>query len=104
VRAEKIDQLSAKVDTRITQANEDRAAGDAVLAEKIDQLSAKVDTRITQANEDRAAGDAALSGKIDKLTERVLEMQGTQKGLVWFLTSVGLIAAGVSIARTLGWI
>lgn len=40
---------------------------------------------------------------IDNLTERVLAMQGTQKGLTWFLTSIVLVAAGVSIAKDLGW-
>ena len=120
--AEKIDQANkdraagdAMLAEKIDQANRDRAAGDAALAEKIDQLSTRVDAKfdqfaarfdakIDQANKDRAAGDAALAGKIDHVTERVLEIQGTQKGLVWFITSVTLIAAGASIAHSLGWI
>jgi uncharacterized phage infection (PIP) family protein YhgE len=173
VLRDKIDELSARMDSKIDQANRDRAAGDTALSEKIDQLSAKVDERIEQlstkfdtkfdqlstevdakiakvdtkidqlstevdakiakvdtkidqlstkvdtkidqlstnvdakidqANKDRAAGDATLAAKIDTLTERVLEMQGNLKGLIWFISGVTLIASGVSIAHTLGWI
>ncbi len=61
------------------------------------------------------AQDARLSGKIDSqwdklndkidtLTERVLEMQGNQKGLILFLTICGILVSGVSVARTLNWI
>ena len=48
--------------------------------------------------------DEKLSTKLDKLTERVLEMQGNQKGLILFLTIAGLLVSGISIARTLNWI
>ncbi len=113
--AEKIDQLSAKTDARFDQANRERAAGDAALAEKIDQLSAKTDARFDQANKERAAGDAALGEKIDKLSakvdtkfdslmERVLEMQGQQKGFKWFIASLALIIAGATLAHDMGWI
>ena len=45
-----------------------------------------------------------LDQKIEKLCERMMEMQGNQKGLILFLTTTGLIVSGVSIARTLNWI
>jgi hypothetical protein len=48
--------------------------------------------------------DEKLSTKLDKLAERVLEMQGNQKGLILFLTIAGLLVSGISIARTLNWI
>jgi len=93
VLRDKIDRLSEKTDSKIDQANRDRAAGDAMLAEKIDQ-----------ANKDRAAGDTALAGKIDHLTELVLEIQGSQKGLKWFIGSATVIFGGIALARTMGWI
>jgi chromosome segregation ATPase len=97
----KIDQLAARTDAKIDQL---AAATDA----KIDQLAAGTNAKIDEANKDRAAGDSLLAGKIDHLTERVLEMQGTQKGLMWFIGSVTVIATvigvGVSIAHTFGWI
>jgi predicted nuclease with TOPRIM domain len=44
-----------------------------------------------------------LAEKLDKLAERVLDIQGNQKGLILFLSIVGLLASGISIARTLNW-
>ena len=107
--------LAEKIDQKFEQANKERAAGDAALAEKIDQLSAKTDARFDQANKERAAGDAALGEKIDKLSakvdtkfdslmERVLEMQGQQKGFKWFIASLALIIAGATLAHNMGWI
>ena len=51
---DKIDHVSAKLDSKFEQANTERAAGDVSLGTKIDR-----------ANADRAAGDTALMGKID---------------------------------------
>jgi hypothetical protein len=96
---------------KIDQANKDRAAGDAVLAEKIDQANkdraagdAMLAQKIDQANRDREAGDVRLGEKIDKLAERFMELQASQKGFKWFIGSLTVIATGVSIARSLGWI
>ena len=84
-----VEALAEKID----QANNDRAAGDAMLAEKIDQ-----------ANKDRAAGDAALGVKIDKLDERLTKTQASVEGLKWFVGSLAIIASAVSIAHSLGWL
>ena len=77
-----VEALGEKLD----QANKDRAAGDAMLADKIDQ-----------ANKDRAAGDAMLA-------ERLMKVQASQDGLKWFVSSLTILATGVSIAHSLGWI
>ena len=69
-----------------------------------EKLNRKIDALDERLNGKIDALDRRLSDKIDKLTERVLEMQGNQKGLILFLTIVGLLASGVSIARTLSWI
>ncbi|MEJ1966708.1 MAG: hypothetical protein WDO56_36265 [Gammaproteobacteria bacterium] len=111
VLRDKIDQLSAKVDTKIDALSERTSTRiDALnrsLAEqgketnaRIDVLNTSLTEKIDSANKERAAGDAGLGTKIDKLSERVLEMQGTQKGLIWFLSSISLLAAGTSIAHT----
>ena len=78
---------------KIDQANRDRAAGDATLGEKIDQ-----------ANRDRAAGDATLGEKIDTLAQQFMKLQASQDGLKWFISSLALLASGVSIAHSLQWI
>jgi hypothetical protein len=95
----------------LDQANKDRAAGDAILSEKIDQANkdraagdAILGEKIDQANKDRAAGDAALSDKIDNLAEMMMNIQGSQEGIKWFVANSDIIASGVSVARSLGWI
>ena len=74
------------------------------LRKEIKALDEKLSEKIDHASKDRAAGDASLGEKIDKLSERVLAMQGNQKGLILFLSSVGLLASGLSIAHTFSWI
>jgi predicted nuclease with TOPRIM domain len=63
-----------------------------------------VQTELPALRKEIKALDEKLSGKIDKLSERVLEMQGNQKGLILFLSCAALLASGVSIAHSLGWI
>jgi hypothetical protein len=100
---------------RIDQANKDRAAGDAMLADRIDQANkdraagdAMLADKIDQANKDRAVGDAMLTDKIDRshkeLTEQITKLQVSVGGLKWFISSATLLASGVSIANSLGWI
>jgi len=74
------------------------------LSDKIDALSGSLNEKIDQANKHRVAGDAMLGEKIDKLTERFMKMQASQDGLKWFIGSLALIASGISIAHSLGWI
>jgi hypothetical protein len=118
-------QLSTKIDgankdraagdamllEKIEQANKDRAAGDAMLLEKIDQANkdraagdAMLGEKIDQANKDRAAGDATLGEKIDKLAQRFMDLQASLTGLKWFVASLAVIASGLSIAHSFGWI
>lgn len=111
VLRDKQDALSERMDAKLDQANRDRAAGDAALAEKIDQVNkdraagdAMLAEKIDQANKDRAAGDAVLAGRLDHLTELVLEIRGSQKGLKWFISTVAVIVAGLTLAREMGWI
>ena len=71
---------------------------------RIDALDTSLSANIGIANEQRAAGDTALGEKIDKLTERVLEVQGHQKAVLWVISIFSIIASVVSIAHTLDWI
>jgi hypothetical protein len=108
---EQIKEMNARIEAvngspgeRIDKADEQRAAGDAALSAKIDALNTSLSEKIDKANEQRAAGDAVLGEKIDKLTERVLEVQGHQKAVLWVFSISSVATALVSIARTLNWI
>jgi Skp family chaperone for outer membrane proteins len=96
-------KLREKIEAVDEKLSADIKSGDDRLASRIDALGEKLSRKIDQANTDRAAGDAALGEKIDRLIEVVLKMQGSQDGLKWFIASVAIIASGVSIARSLGW-
>jgi hypothetical protein len=67
------------------------------LREKIEALDEKLSGRIE-------ALDKRLSDKIDMLTDQVSKIHGSQDGLKWFIGSLALIASGISIAHSLGWI
>jgi hypothetical protein len=54
--------------------------------------------------EDVQAKLLVLQEKIDKLADRVMKIQASQDGLKWFISSLALLASGISIARSLGWI
>lgn len=73
------------------------------LRARIETVNTSLTEKIDKANEQRAAGDAVLSVKMDRLTEKVLEIQGHQKALLWVISLATIIAASVSIARTLNW-
>jgi hypothetical protein len=115
VLRDKIDLVSAKVDSKM-EALEQRtnARIDAVNSSltdqiketngRIDALNTSLTQKIDEANKQRAAGNAALGDKIDKLAERVLGNQGHQKAVLWVFSLSSVVAALVSIARTLGWI
>lgn len=94
---QKIEKLDEKLSAKIEELDEKLSA-------KIETLSGSLNGRIDQANKDREAGDVMLGEKIDNLAEQVMKIRGSQEGLKWFLSSLALIAAGVSIAHTLGWI
>jgi chromosome segregation ATPase len=122
VLRDKIDLLSAKVDSQIEKmdakietlsekTNTRIDAVDASLSAKIEATNARIDAvntslsaKIDKANEQRAGGDAVLVGKIDKLTEKVLEDRGQLKAIVWLLGVSSVFASLASIARTLNWI
>jgi len=93
VLRDKIDLLSAKVDSQIEK-----------MDAKIEALNEKTNAKIDKANEQRAAGDAVLAGKIDKPTEKVLEDRGQLRAIVWLLGVSSVVASLASIARTLNWI
>jgi chromosome segregation ATPase len=76
---------------------------DEKLTGRIDALDEKLTGRIDAQGEKQSGKIDALGDKLDKLTERVLEMQGNQKGLILFLTLSTLIVAGVAAARQLNW-
>jgi hypothetical protein len=72
------------------------------------KLSEKIDTVDRSLNEKIDALDTKLSEKLDQTDkahrERYMNIQASQNGLKWFIGSLTLIASGVSIARSLGWI
>jgi hypothetical protein len=90
------DSLTARLDSLTAQFN--------WLAARIETVNTSLSEKIDKASEQRAAGDAALSVKMDKLTEKVLEIQGHQKALLWVIGLATVISSLVSIARTLDWI
>jgi hypothetical protein len=130
VLRDKIDLVSAKVDSKIDAINEKMSAKIETLSEKMnariealdEKLSARIEAldgktngridavhsslieKIDAANKQRAAGDAALGDKIDKLTETVLKNQGQLNAILWLFSIASAVAALVSIARTLSWI
>ena len=65
-----------------------------------ENLTGKIDTLC----KDLRVEIRTLADKLDNLAERVLEMQGNQKGLILFLSICALLAAGISIAHDLSWI
>jgi hypothetical protein len=114
--AEKITDGDALLAEKITAGDallaEKITAGDALLAEKITAGDALLTEKITAGNallaEKIVAGDAALAEKIDqkfdKLVKEIMKIQASQNGLKWFLTSSAVIASGLSIVHSLGWI
>lgn len=74
----------------------------------VEAVQAKLDVLDKRLNEKIEALDKRLSEKLDQSDkahrERYMNIQASQNGLKWFIGSLALIASGVSIARSLGWI
>jgi chromosome segregation ATPase len=75
-----------------------------MLTGKIDAQGEMLNGKIDAQGEMLNGKIDALGDKLDKLSERVLEMQGNQKGLILFLTLSTLIFSGFAAARQLNWI
>jgi hypothetical protein len=104
----KIDRLDKELNGKIDRLDKElNGKIDALGKEfngKLERLGERLDQKIDQANKDRAAGDAALGEKIDKLSELTLQNQGTLKAVCYLISTVTVLAAAVSIARTLEWL
>ena len=78
------------VQADVTVLREKIEALDQRLSGKIEGLDKKLNEKMDQANKENS--------------ERFMKIQASQDGLKWFIGSLTLIASGVSIARSLGWI
>jgi hypothetical protein len=78
------------------------------LGEKLDQVNKKIDDGLSQINkrlDDKLGEMNQTINRHDKEhIERVSKIQASLDGLKWFVSSVAILASGVSIAHSLGWI
>ncbi len=103
VSTEPVAAQSVRTDARFEALNAKVDAINGSLSARIEDVNTSLSAKIDRAREEAAAGDAALSAKMDKLTEKVLEVQGHLKAVLSVLSLYGIVAASISIARSLQW-
>ena len=97
----KLDQLNKKLDDKLDEFNRrfDDRLGEVnrKLDDKLDEFNRKFDDKLDEVN-----------NKIDQRDrdhiDRFSRIQASLDGLKWFLSSAAVLASGVSIAHSLGWI
>jgi hypothetical protein len=112
---DKLDQFNQKLDDRFGEVNKKIDDG-------LSQLSKKIDDGLGQAHKKIDDGLGQVHKKIERLDdklgemnqtinrhdkehiERVSKIQASLDGLKWFVSSAAILASGVSIAHSLGWI
>lgn len=74
------------------------------LGAKLEQLNRKVDDGLSRLDDKLDE----LNNKVDKNDkehiQRASRIEASVDGLKWFVSSAALLASGISIARTFGWI
>ena len=119
----KLDQLNKKLDDKLDEFNRrfDDRLGEVnrKLDDKLDELNRKFDDKLGEVNRklddkldefNRKFDDKLdeVNNKIDQRDrdhiDRFSRIQASLDGLKWFLSSAAVLASGVSIAHSLGWI
>jgi hypothetical protein len=78
------------------------------LGDKLDAVNKKIDQRVGELDSKLDRRVDGLNVKIDQHNkehiERASKIQASLEGLKWFVSSATVLATGVSIAHSLGWI
>jgi chromosome segregation ATPase len=102
------EKLSGKIEALDERLSSKIEAVDERLSGKIEALDEKLTGNIGALDKTLsgkiAAVDEKLSGKFESLADRLMKLQASLDGLKWFIGSLALIASGVSIAHSLGWL
>jgi hypothetical protein len=113
VLRDKFDLLATKLDSKIEQVNAKIETLGEKTSARIEAVNASLGEKIDDSHRQRAAGgrfakidvfNHSLCEKIDELIERMLEVHAQQKAVLWVFSISSIVAAMVSIARTLNWI
>jgi hypothetical protein len=76
----------------------------ASLAEKIEKSHASLDEKIDTKFGELSADMKAVRAEIKEMCTSIASLKGMQNAILWVLSSVSLVAAIVTIAKTLRWI
>jgi chromosome segregation ATPase len=96
VLRDKFDALSASIDAKLDKLSASIDARFEKIEHRFEQTETRIDKLDTRIEK--------LSEKVSELSQSLGEVHGYVKTLVWVLSLAATAAAGVSIARTLGWI
>jgi len=98
---DKLDELNRKFDDKLGEVNRK-------LDDKLGEVNRKLDDKLDEFNRKFDDKLDEVNNKIDQRDrdhiDRFSRIQASLDGLKWFLSSAAVLASGVSIAHSLGWI
>jgi len=94
---DKIDENHSSLDKKIDTKLSELCAENKTLRDKIDTTHLSLDRKIDNKFDE-------LSGDMKKMLASIANLNAMQKAILWVLGSVSILAAVVTIAKTLQWI